>query len=64
VNKALRTHRLAEDELANAAAWYEAKQSGLGISLLDLIDKAVERIRTGALPSSPVPGVRRAKGAR
>ena len=28
------------------------------------IDKAVERIRSGVLPSSPVPGVTRAKGAR
>ena len=64
MTKALRTHRLAENELADAAAWYEAKQSGLGISLLDLIDKAVERIRSGALPSSPVPGVSQAKGAR
>ena len=64
MTKTLRTHRLAEGELADAVAWYEAKQSGLGISLLDLIDNAVERIRSGALPSSLVPGVSRAKGAR
>lgn len=64
VTKALRIHRLAEDELADAASWYEARQSGLGISLLDLIDKAVERLLAGVLPSSPAPGVARAKDAR
>jgi toxin ParE1/3/4 len=64
VTKALRIQRLAEDELADAAAWYETKQSGLGISLLELVDKALERIRLGVLPGSPVPRVTRAKGAR
>jgi toxin ParE1/3/4 len=58
VTKTLRIHRLAEDELADAASWYEARQSGLGIDFLDLIDKAVDAITTGALPTSPVPGVR------
>jgi toxin ParE1/3/4 len=64
VTKALRIHRLAEDELADAALWYEARQLGLGISLLDLIDEAVERLLAGVLPSNPEPGVARAKGAR
>ena len=64
MTRALRIHRLAEDELADAALWYEARQSGLGISLVDLIDKAVERLLAGVLPSSPVPGVTMAKGAR
>jgi plasmid stabilization system protein ParE len=64
VTKALRIHQLAEDELADAAAWYEAKQPGLGTSMLELIDQAVERIRSGVLPSSPAPGVTKAKNAR
>lgn len=64
MTKALRIHRLAEDEFADAALWYEARQSGLGISLLDLIDEAIERLLAGVLPSSPAPGVARAKGAR
>jgi toxin ParE1/3/4 len=64
VTKSLRTHRLAEDELTDAASWYEDKQPGLGISLLDLVDQAIDRLRSGRLPSSPVPGVTMAKGAR
>jgi len=64
VTKTLRIHRLAEDELADVASWYEARQPGLGIALLDLIDKAIEAIRSGGLRTSPVPGVMRAKGAR
>ena len=64
MTEGLRIHRLAEDELADAAAWYEARQSGLGASLLDLIDEAIERLLAGVLPSSPAPGVATAKSAR
>jgi hypothetical protein len=61
VTKALRIHELAEDELADAASWYEAKQHGLGTALLELADQAIERIRSGVLPSSPAPGVSKMK---
>jgi hypothetical protein len=61
VTKALRIHELAENELADAALWYERKQPGLGTALLELADQAVERIRLGVLPSNPVPGVTRAR---
>jgi toxin ParE1/3/4 len=64
VTKTLRTYRLAEEELADAALWYESKQSGLGASLLDLVDNVLERVRSGLLPSSPVPGVRSVKKTR
>ena len=64
MTQALRIHRLAEDELTAAASWYEAKQAGLGISLLDLVDNVIGRIRSGSLPSSPAPGVATEKGAR
>jgi plasmid stabilization system protein ParE len=64
VTKSLRIHRLAEDELADAAVWYETRQPGLGIALLDLIDKAVETISYGLLPTSPVPGVKKINSAR
>jgi toxin ParE1/3/4 len=64
VTKALRIHQLADDELADAASWYEAKQPGLGVSLLELIDQAVERIRSGVMPGSPVPGVQRTNAKR
>ena len=58
MTKTLRIHRLAEDELANAASWYEAKQSGLGVALLDLVDKAIENLTSGIVPTSQVPGVK------
>ena len=64
MTKALRTHRSAEDELAEAALWYEANQPGLGVTFLDLVDTAIDRLRAGLLPSSPVPGVKKAKNAR
>ena len=57
MTKALRIDRLAEDELDDAAAWYEAKQPGLGLSLLNLFDETVERVRSGQLPGSAVPNV-------
>jgi len=64
VTKTLRTHRLAEEELSDAASWYETKQPGLGVSFLDPIDDVIDRLRSGALPRSPVPGVKIAKDAR
>ena len=64
MTKTLRTHRLAEEELADAASWYETKQPGLGVSFLDLIDDVVDRVLSGTLPSSPVPEVRVAKDVR
>ena len=63
MTKALRIHRLAEDELDEAASWYEWKQPGLGISLLNLIDETVERVRSGRLPGSAVSHVN-VNGAR
>ena len=64
MTKPLRINRLAEDELADAASWYEARQAGLGIALLDLTDNAIETIKSGVLPTSPIPGVRNVKDAR
>ena len=64
MTKTLRTHRLAEEELADAASWYETKQPGLGLSFLDLIDDVVDRVLSGTLPSSPVPEVKVAKDVR
>jgi toxin ParE1/3/4 len=64
VTKSLRTHRLAEDELTDAAVWYDGKQPGLGASFLDLVDNVIDRLCSGRLPSSPVPGVDVIKGAR
>ena len=63
MTRPLRIHRLAEDELADAASWYEVKQQGLGTSLLNLIDETVVRVRSGLLTGSVVPNVR-VNGAR
>ncbi|MBW2525943.1 MAG: hypothetical protein JRI23_17300 [Deltaproteobacteria bacterium] len=35
----------AEEELTEAAQWYEAKRPGLGVELVMLVDRAVEEIR-------------------
>ena len=64
MTKTLRTHRLAEEELTDAALWYESKQPGLGASFLDLVDNVLDRVRSGLLPSSPVPGVSAKKARR
>ena len=61
MTKSLRILPLAEDEITEAASWYEVRQAGLGIALLDLIDKAIETITSGVLPTSPVPGVKSAR---
>lgn len=58
MTKTLRIHRLAEEELTDATLWYESKQPGLGASFLDLIDNSIDRLCSGLLPSSSVPGVR------
>jgi len=42
VTKALRIHEFAEDELADAALWYEGKQAGLGTAFVELIDQPGE----------------------
>ena len=64
MKKAVRTHRLAEDELTHAGSWYETKQPGLGASFLDRVDNTIERLRSGLLPSTPVPNVKIVKNAR
>ena len=64
MTKALRIHELAEDELADAASWYEGRQPGLGTALLELGDQAVERIRSAICPAVqfPVSGRRKTPG--
>ena len=64
MTKILRTHRFAEDELTDAALWYESRQPGLGASFLDLVDNVIDRLCSGRLPSSPVPGVEMIRDAR
>lgn len=64
MTKTLRTHRLAEEELSDAASWYETRQPGLGVSFLDLVDNILDRSGSGLLPSSPVSGVKSTKNAR
>jgi len=54
----------AEAELAEAMAWYEEQGPGLGAALLVEVDEAIGRLREGAWPSSPVPGVRGELGVR
>ncbi len=45
----LRVWREAEEELAEAAEWYETRQVGLGIELVAAIDRALEDIAAAPL---------------
>jgi hypothetical protein len=42
--KALYVLPEAEEELAEAAAWYEARRAGLGVELIAVVDRAFEEI--------------------
>jgi plasmid stabilization system protein ParE len=41
----LRTDPAAEEELREAAAWYEQRRAGLGMELLVAVDVGVQQIR-------------------
>ena len=45
----LRVLREAEDELADAARWYESKRVGLGVELIVEVDRAFEEIRSAPM---------------
>jgi plasmid stabilization system protein ParE len=47
--KALRILPEAEEELAEAAAWYESGRAGLGLELIALVDRALEEISDAPL---------------
>jgi plasmid stabilization system protein ParE len=47
--KALRILPEAEEELAEAAAWYEEKRTGLGVELIAVVDRAFEEIADAPL---------------
>jgi plasmid stabilization system protein ParE len=42
--KTLRILPEAEEELAEAAEWYEAKRTGLGVELIAIVDRAFDEI--------------------
>jgi plasmid stabilization system protein ParE len=39
----------AEEELAEAAVWYEARRAGLGVELIAVVDRAFEEIADAPL---------------
>lgn len=47
----------ASAELEEAALWYEAQRSGLGLALLAAVDRAVEHLAAWPDSGIPVPGV-------
>ncbi|MHB1158532.1 MAG: hypothetical protein ACYC26_17040 [Phycisphaerales bacterium] len=42
----LRIFPAAEEELSEAAAWYDSQRPGLGGEFLDAFEKATDRLRT------------------
>ena len=49
----LRVAPEAEEELGEAAAWYEAKRPGLGIELVAVADRALEEIADAPFACGP-----------
>jgi plasmid stabilization system protein ParE len=47
--KVLRILPEAEEELAEAAVWYEARRAGLGVELVAIVDRAFEEIADAPL---------------
>lgn len=45
--------REAEEELAEAAEWYERKRAGLGVELVMVVDAALESIARDPFTSAP-----------
>lgn len=42
----------ARDELAHEMAWYEAREPGLGVELLDLLEQTLDRNAEHAMPGT------------
>jgi len=56
----IRFLHLAQRELDDAVAWYDARGEGLGKEFLDELDRAIRRIKTFPFSSTEVePGIRR-----
>ena len=47
--RTLRVLPEAEEELAQAAEWYESKRAGLGVELVAIVDRAFDEIRDAPL---------------
>jgi len=58
VTKPIRIEPEADEELLQAARWYEQRRPGLGLSFLAAIGAAVELIQRHPAGGIPVPGVR------
>ena len=56
--KPIRTEPEAEEELLEAARWYEQHRQGLGLEFLGAIRAAVELIQRDPAGGSRVPGVK------
>lgn len=58
MTKPIRTEPEAEEELLEAARWYEQQRPGLGLDFLAAIGAAVELIERQPLGGTQVPGVK------
>jgi plasmid stabilization system protein ParE len=47
----------ASTELLEAARWYEAQRSGIGLAFLAAVDRAIEQVAAWPATGAPVPGV-------
>jgi plasmid stabilization system protein ParE len=60
----LRILDAAADEAAEAAAWYERRQAGLGSDFSRALEAALDLLEADVLPLTPVPGEPGRRGAR
>jgi plasmid stabilization system protein ParE len=56
VTRGVRFTAEAEHELDDAARWYEEQRAGLGLTLVDHVDVAVERLRRSPAIGSLIAG--------
>jgi plasmid stabilization system protein ParE len=57
VNRRVLFEPEASAELEEAALWYEAERSGLGLAFLAAVDRAIEHLAAWPNSGIPVPGV-------
>lgn len=57
MNRPVRFSKEARAELTAVSRWYEQAKKGLGLTLLEMVDRAIERLESAPSSGTPVPGV-------
>jgi plasmid stabilization system protein ParE len=57
VNRKVLVESEASNELREAALWYEAQRSGVGLAFLAAVDRTMEQVAAWPETGTPVPGL-------